>query len=394
MQVVVRGDTAQAEALAERARALPDVAGTRPVTRAGDVAVLGVDVAGGDAGGPEAASVVHRLRALDAEVPTYVIGQASGQVDFVDGIQRRAPVAVGLVVVATFALLFLLTGSVLVPLKALVLNVVSLGASLGVVVLVFQDGWLEGPLGFDSTGGIETTIPPLVLAFAFGLAMDYEVFLLSRIKEQHDLGRTSDQAVAEGLQRSGRIITSAALLVIIVFAGLAAAKAAGGQADRGGAGARGRRRRDAGADAAGARDDDAARRLELVGAAPAAPAARPLRRDGALTCARRPSPARSLLDRLHGDAFVRWELLPGRTLHAFLSDDAVPGGDWTTAAVAFVRDDQGWRRRAVGARTGGAGRGTPARGAATRHRPLAQHVPRGAAGQHRACSGRTPGRAR
>jgi RND superfamily putative drug exporter len=126
------------------------------------------------------------------------------------------------VVLATFVLLFLMTGSVLVPLKALVMNVVSLGASLGVLVLIFQDGHLESLLGFTSTGAIESTIPPLVLAFGFGLAMDYEVFLLSRIKEEHDASGDNDLAVMRGLQRSGRIITSAALLVVIVFAGLIA----------------------------------------------------------------------------------------------------------------------------------------------------------------------------
>jgi RND superfamily putative drug exporter len=115
-----------------------------------------------------------------------------------------------------------MTGSLLVPLKALLMNVVSLGACLGVLVVVFQRGNFEDLMGFTSNGGIESTIPPLVLAFGFGLAMDYEVFLLARIKEQRDAGATNDVAVAEGLQRSGRIITSAALLVVIVFSGFAA----------------------------------------------------------------------------------------------------------------------------------------------------------------------------
>jgi RND superfamily putative drug exporter len=104
------------------------------------------------------------------------------------------------------------------------MNVVSLGASFGVLVWVFQDGHFEKLLGFSSAGGIDTTIPALVLAFAFGLAMDYEVFLLSRIKELRDAGADNDSAVVAGLQRSGRIITSAALIVVIVFAGFAAGK--------------------------------------------------------------------------------------------------------------------------------------------------------------------------
>ncbi|MGL5912058.1 MAG: MMPL family transporter, partial [Phycicoccus sp.] len=108
------------------------------------------------------------------------------------------------------------------PVKALVMNVLSLGATLGVLVWVFQDGNLEGALGFTSVGGIEATVPLLALAFGFGLSMDYEVFLLSRVVELHAQGHDTRSAVTLGLQRSGRIITSAALLMVIVFAGFAA----------------------------------------------------------------------------------------------------------------------------------------------------------------------------
>ena len=112
-----------------------------------------------------------------------------------------------------------MTGSVVVPVKALLINVVSLGASLGALVWVFQDGHLEGCSASTSVGAIETTIPLLVFAFGFGLSMDYEVFLLSRIKELHDAGvRRTTRRSSLGLQRSGRIITSAALLIVIVFA--------------------------------------------------------------------------------------------------------------------------------------------------------------------------------
>ncbi len=138
--------------------------------------------------------------------------------------KTRGPWAVGVVVLATFVLLFLLTGSLLVPLKALVLNVVSLGAAFGILVWGFQQGHLSGPMGFTSTGGIETGIPVLLVALGFGLSMDYEVFLLSRIKEFRDAGMPNDEAVATGLQRSGRIITSAALIIVVVFAGFAAGK--------------------------------------------------------------------------------------------------------------------------------------------------------------------------
>jgi RND superfamily putative drug exporter len=188
---------------------------------AGPRVAVGVRFTAADPVGPEARGLVRDLRdaASDAPFPVLVTGQAATLVDLLDAIRADTPAAVAVVVLTTLALLFLMTGSLLVPVKALVMNVLSLGAALGVLVWVFQDGRLEGLLGFTSTGGIEVVIVPLVLAFGFGLSMDYEVFLLARIKEHHDLGLPNDEAVAEGLQRSGRIVTSAALILVIVFAG-------------------------------------------------------------------------------------------------------------------------------------------------------------------------------
>ncbi len=220
--VVARATQAQVTSYAAQLERLPGVRSVETPSAVGDVTAIGMRVEGGDESGEIATGVVRRLRADRPGFPTYVVGQAAETLDFVAGIRRRAPIAIGVVVAATFALLFLMTGSVLVPLKALLLNVVSLGASLGVLVVVFQDGALESVLRFTSAGGIETTIPPLVLAFGFGLSMDYEVFLLARIKEQHDAGVPNDAAVVRGLQQSGRIITCAALLVVIVFSGFAA----------------------------------------------------------------------------------------------------------------------------------------------------------------------------
>jgi RND superfamily putative drug exporter len=190
------------------------------------VRVAGVRTAGGlavpDPASDQARTVVHALQERKpAGEPVWVTGQAAFVDDFVDDVKARAPLAAGVVILATFVLLFLLTGSVLVPLKALLLVVVSLGASLGVLVWGFQQGHLEGLMSFDSTGGIETLIPVLIVALGFGLSMDYEVFLLARIKELRDAGLPNDQAVAAGLQRSGRIITSAALVIVVVFLGFA-----------------------------------------------------------------------------------------------------------------------------------------------------------------------------
>ncbi|GGD22555.1 MMPL family transporter [Nocardioides daphniae] len=171
--------------------------------------------------GDDARTVAAELRQADPGFPTWTGGQAASLADFTDSVKERAPWAVAWIAGATFLLLFLLTGSVVIPVKALLLNVVSLGASIGVLVWVFQYGNLEGLLRFDSVGGIESVIPLLVLAFGFGLSMDYEVFLLARIIELHEQGFDDDTAVRLGLQRSGRIITSAALIMVIVFAGFA-----------------------------------------------------------------------------------------------------------------------------------------------------------------------------
>ncbi len=166
----------------------------------------------------------QRAAGRGAPAGTLVTGESARLADFVGSLTARAPIAIGLVVLATFVLLFLMTGSVLVPVKALLANLVSLGASFGVLVWVFQDGHLEGLLGFTSAGGVETTIPALVLAFGFGLAMDYELFLLSRVLELRREGVGNDEAVRLGLQRSGRIITSAALIIVVVFAGFVSGK--------------------------------------------------------------------------------------------------------------------------------------------------------------------------
>ncbi|MGV1008581.1 MAG: MMPL family transporter [Dermatophilaceae bacterium] len=174
--------------------------------------------------GEQTRAVVEQLRSDRPAFPTLVGGQAAALADFIESLWARAPFAIAAVVLATFVLLFLMTGSVVLPAKALILNVLSLGASLGITVLVFQDGYLQGLLGFTSVGAVESMIPPLVLAFGFGLSMDYELFLLSRVAELYHSGVPNDRAVVLGLQRSGRIITSAALLVVIVFAGFAAGK--------------------------------------------------------------------------------------------------------------------------------------------------------------------------
>jgi RND superfamily putative drug exporter len=201
---------------------LPGVAGVEP--RQGtppQVTVLDV-VPEGASEGPVATRLVEQIRALERPVAAGVTGPAAFLVDYRDSLAGRLPAALGLIGLATFVLLFLMTGSVVVPVKAIVMNVLSLGASFGALVWVFQDGHLSGLLGFDPPGMIDITIPVLIFVFAFGLSMDYEVFLLSRIKEAWDQTGDNDRAVALGLQRTGRIVTSAAALIVVVFLGFAA----------------------------------------------------------------------------------------------------------------------------------------------------------------------------
>ncbi len=157
------------------------------------------------------------------------------------------------------------------------MNILSLGASFGAMVWIFQDGHLSGLLGFDSVGALDLWMPVLILIFAFGLSMDYEVFLLSRIKEVHDQTGDNDLAVAVGLQRSGRIITSAAALIVVVFAGFATGEVLAVKQLGVGLAIAVDRRRHPRAHAARAGHDEAARRAQLVGTGAAAPLPRPLR---------------------------------------------------------------------------------------------------------------------
>ena len=144
-------------------------------------------------------------------------GQSAVFADLLESLGALLPWMALMVVATTFVLLFLAFGSLVLPVKAVVMNVLSLGASFGALVWIFQDGHLSGLLGFTPTGTVEATQPILVLAIVFGLSMDYEVFLMSRIREQYDLTGDNTGAVATGLQRTGGIITSAALLLLVVI---------------------------------------------------------------------------------------------------------------------------------------------------------------------------------
>ncbi|NUV89578.1 MMPL family transporter [Streptomyces sp. KAI-26] len=172
----------------------------------------------GEAVGQETQQLVRDLRAISTgSLDTSVTGTAAVLVDSKDAIADRLPWAIGIIVVVTLLLVFLLTGSVLIPIQAVVLNALSLTAMFGAVVWVFQDGNLSGVLAFTSTGDIETTLPVLMFCVAFGLSMDYGVFLLSRIKEEYDRTGDHERSVTFGLSRTGGLITAAAVILAVVM---------------------------------------------------------------------------------------------------------------------------------------------------------------------------------
>jgi RND superfamily putative drug exporter len=176
---------------------------------------------------PEGEKLVRDVRAVPAPFKKFEVAGLSAQlVDTKDAVISRLPIAIGFIALATFVLLFMMTGSVLVPVKALVLNILSLTATFGATVWIFQDGHLSDLLGFTPTGTIDVFTPILMFCIAYGLSMDSEVFMLSRIKEEYDLEHDNEHAVAIGLAKTGRIVTAAALLLTIVFAGIATSQVA------------------------------------------------------------------------------------------------------------------------------------------------------------------------
>ena len=168
---------------------------------------------------PEAENMIIKIRELKVPEGTLVGGVAADYADSQIGIAKKLPLALGWIAIGTLLLLFMFTGSIILPIKALILNLLSLSATLGVMTWIFIGDnltWLVG--SFTNTGSIDTSIVILIAVVAFGLSMDYEVFLLSRIKEEHDAGHSNIESVALGLQKSARIITAAAVILSVVFA--------------------------------------------------------------------------------------------------------------------------------------------------------------------------------
>ena len=168
---------------------------------------------------PESQKLIHDLRDVKAPAGTLIGGVAADYTDSQDGISRTLPWAFGWIAISVLLLVFVFTGSIILPIKAVLLNVLSLAATMGVLTWVFIDGNLQWLVGsFTVTGSLDTSIVILIAVVVFGLSMDYELFLLSRIREEHLEGRSNVESVATGLQRSARIITAAAVLLAVVFA--------------------------------------------------------------------------------------------------------------------------------------------------------------------------------
>jgi uncharacterized membrane protein YdfJ with MMPL/SSD domain len=211
----------QAGALAAQLRRQPGVEEVSTPRPAGDRLATVEVISNTDVFSAGRQDLVREIRGLPATVDAKLGGPTAEFVDLKASLADHLPVAIAIIAVATFVVLFLMTGSVVLPIKALVMNALTLSAAFGILVLVFQDGRLEGLLDYTGQGALEATQPVFLAAVVFGLSTDYNVFLLSRIKEARDAGAPNGEAVAGGLERTGRIVTAAALLFCIAIGAFA-----------------------------------------------------------------------------------------------------------------------------------------------------------------------------
>ena len=214
-----RAGGAQLAAYRRRIEAVGGVVHGSPFARASDrvaFANFGLDEPALHSGAQDSVRAIRDLPPPGAAA-TLVSGNTAGFIDQKQSLIDHAPLVVGIIALTTLILLFLLTGSVLLPVKTLLMNSLTLGATLGILVLAFQAGWLDAPLGYTGPAAIEVTSLVFLFAVIFGLATDYAVLVMARIKERHDLGDSNEEAVATGIARTGRVITAAALAIALVF---------------------------------------------------------------------------------------------------------------------------------------------------------------------------------
>jgi uncharacterized membrane protein YdfJ with MMPL/SSD domain len=215
IQLAVTGDRQEVQAVANQASELPGVAAVnRPERLDGETSIVEVVSSSGPLTS-ESQDLVDRLRALPDGI--QVTGFTAEFIDLQDSLTEHLPLVLALVAAVTFVVLFLMTGSVVLPIKQLIMNALGLSAVFGILVLIFQDGRFEGLLDYTSQGALESTQPLLLFAVVFGLSTDYGVFLLSRIKEARDAGADNSEAIPIGLERTGRIVTAAALLFSVAI---------------------------------------------------------------------------------------------------------------------------------------------------------------------------------
>jgi uncharacterized membrane protein YdfJ with MMPL/SSD domain len=213
--LAVEGNAAEAQRIADSAARVPGAAAVAPPRElSGDTYAIDV-FSRNPPLDDDSQELVHDLRQLPGGA--LVTGATAGFIDLQDSLADHLPLLLAIVAAVTIVVLFLMTGSVILPLKQVVMNALGLSAVFGILVLIFQDGRFEGLLGYTSQGGLESTQPLLLFAVVFGLSTDYGVFLLSRIKEALDAGYSNSEAVAVGLERTGRIVTAAAVLFCIAI---------------------------------------------------------------------------------------------------------------------------------------------------------------------------------
>ncbi len=212
---VADADQAEVAQIVHRVKGIPGVAAVDPPQRLedGSYAINAISAAP-----PLSTASQDTVQRIRDSVPGVLVGGFTAHyIDLQDSLAEHLPLVLGIVFVVTFIVLFLMTGSVILPIKQVLMNILGLSATFGILVLVFQDGRFESILGYTSQGGLESTQPLLLFALAFGLSTDYGVFLLARIKEAKDGGYEDHEAVAVGLERTGRIVTAAALLLAVAI---------------------------------------------------------------------------------------------------------------------------------------------------------------------------------
>jgi RND superfamily putative drug exporter len=223
--VTVEGEMSETQLarLSRRISAIDGIEGAAPFVRASDTTAYANFAPAEPALSGTSQDAVDRIRAMGApeSARLLVSGNSARFIDLKQSLVDHLPLVIAIVGATTFFLLFMLTGSIVLPIKTLLMNTITLAATIGIIVLFFQEGWLTGPLDYTGPPAIEVITLAFLLAIIFGLATDYAVLVMARIKEEHDQGASNEQAVATGISRTGRVITAAAVMIAVVLGAFA-----------------------------------------------------------------------------------------------------------------------------------------------------------------------------